>query len=106
MTLDNDSEFPLGWRPEQAGDTISGTVTHLETGTSRFEPFCEYPIIILDTRDGQMAIHCFHQALKSRVENVACGNTISVRYEGRRDSRNGRSYHAYTVTRTNGELPF
>jgi hypothetical protein len=80
------------------GDEIVGTVARLdeadtEYGTQR--------IVVLDPGDGNLrSIWLLHDALRSQMEKLAPepGDVIAVRYLGRQQSGNGRSYHAYTVT--------
>jgi hypothetical protein len=80
------------------GDEIAGTVVRLDVADTEYGPQC---IVVVDPGDGNLrSIWLLHDALRSQMEKLRPepGTVIAVRYLGRQQSANGRSYHAYTVT--------
>lgn len=90
----DDFTYAEGWRPEP-GDIVDGTVIALDIGYSNFG---EYPILTLETSDGNVAVHAFHHALRSRLEKIrpAIGDHLKIKYEGKKKNKAGTlEYHNY-----------
>jgi hypothetical protein len=82
----------------KAGDEIAGTVVRLDEADTEYG---SQRIVVVDPGDGNLrSIWLLHDALRSQMEKLAPdpGDVIAVRYLGRQQSANNRSYHAYTVT--------
>lgn len=115
--LDQAEDFAPGWKPE-AGDLLVGVVEHLST---RETDFGSYPIVTLvtdaavaSTQGGEnlpagerIAFHGTGTATKDRLEKAAPqpGDMIAVRYDGKKASQNGRSYHSYAIRVKRAEAP-
>ena len=69
------------WKP-QPGDKIVGTITSIEAFDGKYG---EYPLLIVDTGDHEIAIHAFHTVLKSELarKDPSEGDRIGVKYTGR-----------------------
>jgi hypothetical protein len=86
------------FRFSKAGDEIVGTVVRLDVADTEYG---QQRIVVVDPGDGNLrSIWLLHDALRSQMEKQRPepGDVIAVRYLGRQQSANGRSYHAYTVT--------
>lgn len=96
-----------GWTPEP-GNTVTGDIVKIHRAEGDFGP---YPRIVLETPAGEfVAIHAFHEVLKDQLadlhseQKLGIGDTITVTYAGRRESRKNTgadgkpiSYHQYVV---------
>jgi hypothetical protein len=85
------------FRFNHEGDEIAGTVVRRDVADTEYG---EQRIVVVDPGDGNLrSIWLLHDALRSQMEKLApeIGDVIAVRYLGRQQSGNGRSYHAYTV---------
>jgi hypothetical protein len=92
------------FRFAKAGDEIAGTVVRLDVADTEYGP---QRIVVVDPGDGALrSIWLLHDALLSQMKKLKPqpGDVIAVRYLGRQQSGNGRSYHAYTVA-TDREQP-
>ena len=69
------------WKP-QPGDKIVGTISSIEAFDGKYG---EYPLLIVDTGDDEIAIHAFHTVLKSELarKDPSEGDRIGVKYTGR-----------------------
>jgi hypothetical protein len=89
-----------GTSPEEAeeGDWIAGTVTAIRSvESSRGGTF---PLLVLDTPSGTVAVACSRSVLEQKVEEkgIEVGDTVSVEYLGLSTSRkSGNEYHNYAV---------
>lgn len=100
-----DMEYAPGWKPDE-GDVLVGTVVGIDFGWSQYQDD-EYPIITVqregtEGKDGQVAVHCFHMALKSRILAMrpVAGERIGFQYKGKRPSKdNPRNTVAQYVVR-------
>jgi hypothetical protein len=93
-----DRDFAPAWKPAP-GDKVVGTVTDL---TSRDGEYGTYPIVTLNTGDGEVALHCFHEVLANELARIApkVGDQLGVKYVGRHPER---GYHIYRVRRAGDE---
>ena len=85
------------YRFTDAGDEIAGTVVRLDVADTEYGP---QRIVVNDAGDGELrSIWLLHDALLSQMKKLKPqpGDVLAVRYLGRQQSGNGRSYHAYTV---------
>ena len=85
-----------GWRPE-VGDKLRGTVVDIDTATSNFGNHEDYPLLTIETEDGEMvAVHGFHHVLKGELakRRPEVGDQIAIRYHGVPE---GKPYELYTV---------
>lgn len=71
-----------GWRPEP-GDRLRGTVVDITTGGEGSE-YGRYPIVVLSTKDGDVAVHAFHFTLKNRLREMRpkIGHTLDIVFHG------------------------
>lgn len=87
---------PEGWRPEP-GQTVTGKVLDLTTGGDASE-YGRYPIVVLSTKDGDVAVHAFHHTLKNRLREMRPkrGHTLSITFHGmvEQTDRNGDPVYA------------
>jgi hypothetical protein len=94
-------ELPEGWRPDE-GSTIIGPVTELTTGWSDQQQ-SYYPIVVIhdELTDKDIAVHCFHFALKEKVTTLrpTVGERIGIRMGAKvpLKSNPSRSVQTYTV---------
>jgi hypothetical protein len=85
------------YRFTKAGDEIAGTVVRLDVADTEYGP---QRIVVIDPGDGNpRSVWLLHDALLSQMKKLKPqpGDVIAIRYLGRQQSSNGRSYHAYTV---------
>jgi hypothetical protein len=85
-----------GWRPEP-GDLLIGKVVRITKGTSCYGDNGSYPIIGVQTEDGQVLnVHAFHAVLRSELARTRpeVGDMIGIAYEGKPKDR---SYEMYRV---------
>lgn len=97
MTEQTANDYAAGWRPNP-GERIKGNIVDIATGDGGYGP---YPIVTLDTDDGEKAVHAFHQVLRTELarRRPKIGDEIEVTYLGKRENQSGNgSYHAYRVT--------
>jgi hypothetical protein len=81
----------------KAGDEIVGTVVRLDVADTEYGT---QRIVVIDPGDGNLrSVWLLHDALLSQMRKLKpqAGDVIAIRYLGRQQSSNGRSYHAYTV---------
>lgn len=71
---------PEGWRPNP-GDSITGKVLDLTTGQG---DYAKYPIVTLQTKDGEVNVHAFHHTLKNRLREMRPkrGHTLTITFLG------------------------
>jgi hypothetical protein len=102
-TLDDrlDADYAAAWRPNP-GDKVIGTVTALDV---RDGTYGAYPIVTLDTEDGEVALHCFHEVLANELAKIApkIGDRVGVKYAGKHPER---GYHIYRVQRDGDDTEF
>jgi hypothetical protein len=90
MTKETEVTAPEGWRPEP-GDTIAGKIVSTDKGWSDFKN-AFYPILTIQTAEGEISVHCFHQTLLSRLKAMRpkIGDDISITYQGKRETKDGK----------------
>ena len=95
-------DFAEAWRPSE-GDSVIGEVIRTDR---RDGGHGTYLIVTLQTDQGEIAIHAFHEVLKREFEERApqIGELIAVKYLGEKQGRAGNRYHAYTVVWDEGEV--
>ncbi len=83
-----DAERPEAWVPEQAGETIKGTVMGWETGTTKFG---KQDICIIDTGEEVRSVWIMGSVLQNQFERVQpkIGERIGIRYLGKRQNEKG-----------------
>ena len=89
-------EAASGWTPEP-GDTLVGVILSIKS--SQQNEYGIYPIVTVQTdEDSVVAVHCFHQVLKSRLleKRPAPGERIAIQYVGEVEKED-RPYHNYAV---------
>ncbi len=90
MTTDQFDNAP-GWRPN-AGDQLVGRVTRVDKGMNEYGA---YPIVTVQLDDGgdQVAVHAFHQALRTRLTELrpAPGERIGIKYFGQVETAASRA---------------
>lgn len=71
-----------GWQPEP-GDVLTGEVVDITRGGVGSE-YGMYPIVVLSTKDGDVAVHAFHYALKNRLQEMRpkLGHTLTISFLG------------------------
>jgi hypothetical protein len=96
-----DTDYAPAWRPNP-GDKVIGTVTALDV---RDGTYGSYPIVTIDTGDGELALHCFHEVLANELAKIApkIGDRVGVKYAGKRPER---GYHIYRVQRDGDDTEF
>lgn len=84
--------FAPGWRPE-AGDQIVGTIVDISEGEGDYGP---YPIVTIETADGDLAVHAFHTVLRKELaaKRPVEGDRVGIKYLG---IPAGKKYEAYRV---------
>jgi hypothetical protein len=89
-----DREYAPAWRPTP-GDKLAGTVTDI---TARDGEYGRYAIVTLNTGDGEVALHCFHEVLANEFARIApkVGDEVGVKYVGKDPDK---GYHRYRVRR-------
>jgi hypothetical protein len=89
-----DAEHAPGWRPA-AGEKVVGTVVALD---EREGAYGSYPIVTLNTAEGEVALHAFHEVLANELARVSpkLGDEIGVKYLGQHAEK---GYHQYRVRR-------
>jgi hypothetical protein len=83
-----------GWRPEP-GDVLIGTVVRITTGTSSYGDNGSYPIIGVQTENGEVVnAHAFHAVLRSELARTRpeVDDTIGIAYDGKPKDRNYEMY--------------
>ena len=106
MSEEMNLETAEGWRPEE-GDTVIGTVVVVDAGWSDFKNGY-YPIITVQPDDGApVAVHCFHDVLEKRVTDLRPepGDTIGIKYQGKRKTKDGNREVAIYTVRVKGKSP-
>lgn len=96
-----DADYPPAWRPKP-DEKIVGTVLEVEMfDRGEYQP---YPILTLDTGQGNVAVHCFHTVLKNELAKKAPqpGDRLGIKYLGKSD----KGYESYRVVmETSREAP-
>lgn len=92
---DHEPEYAPAWRP-QPGEGIEGTVVAV---SQREGGYGSYPVLTLDTSDGELAVHAFHAVLRNELAEYApeVGDALAIVYQGKVEGRHGKRYHAYRV---------
>lgn len=77
-----------GWRPEP-GDRLTGKVVDITTGGEGSE-YGRYPIVVLATKDGDVAVHAFHFTLRNRLREMRpkIGHTLDIVFHGEEEQTN------------------
>lgn len=91
-------DFAQGWRPDP-GDGIEGIVVKVNSRVHDNHPD-GYPVVTVRTPQGEeWAIHGMPSVLKNELleRNLRPGDELAVIYDGTKQSRAGRSFHAYRV---------
>lgn len=85
-------EFPKGWRPKP-GDKLVGVVTGIDV---RDGDYGRYPVVTVETEDGEIAVHAFHTVLKRELarQRPRPGERIGIAYHGRDE---GKGYERYRL---------
>jgi hypothetical protein len=96
-----DKDYAPAWRPVP-GEKVIGAVTALD---AREGAYGTYPIVTLETDDGEIALHCFHEVLQNELAKIApkIGDRIGVKYVGKHPER---GYHVYRVQRDGADDEF
>lgn len=91
--LDEEPAYADAWIAENEGDTIIGEVVNV---SERDGEYGRYTIVTIlpDGQDTPLAVHCTGSVLTGRVQedNPQAGDRYAIRYAGKRDSKNGRTY--------------
>jgi hypothetical protein len=85
------------WRPRQEGDRVAGIVRDVTTIDGRYGQF---QMITVEGDDGMIEIPATSTVLRQELDGVQVGETIDVTFEGSRESRGGREYRAFSVSRS------
>ena len=94
-----DAEYPHTWRPDQ-GDPprIKGKIVSVTRSPDfGWGPF---PIITLETSEGQQSVFCMHSVLRRELaeRQPQRGDEIEIVYLGMKQPKgNGKPYHSYQV---------
>jgi hypothetical protein len=98
--MDANNDFPEGWKPSP-GESIKGEVVDLDV---RAGEYGKYPIVVLETDGGRVAVHAFHEVLQSELarRSPKPGDTVEIVYRGKHPER---GYHLYQVS-GDGDLAF
>jgi hypothetical protein len=98
LSENEDTGYAAAWRPDP-GDKIAGKVVAIVMGPDM--GYGPYPIVTLDTSEGEQAIHAFHQILRTELakRRPKVGDPLEVTYQGKRSpkSGNGNAFHMYRV---------
>lgn len=71
-----------GWQPEP-GDVLTGEIVDITVGGKGSE-YGRYPIVVLSTKDGDVAVHAFHYGLRDRLTEMRpkVGHHLTVTFHG------------------------
>lgn len=100
-------EFAQAWRWENQGDGIEGVITAISSRKHDNHPD-GYPIITVRTPNGESyAIHGLVTVLKNEIgeRKLRVGDEFACIYDGKKQSNNGRSFHAFRVASKPGAAP-
>jgi hypothetical protein len=94
--LTTEITYPEAWRPNP-GDTLEGVVKEVEPYDGG--GYGSYPIVTLETDDGEVACHAFHAVLRNELarKNVQPGDRVEILYGGKRTSAGGTQYESYRL---------
>lgn len=98
-----DVETAEGWRPNEPGDTVVGTVIEADVGWSDWlndRQGGSYPILTVQQDDGSLRnVHCFQAVLYRRVMNLRpqIGERIKFVYHGKKDRPDKTAVALFTV---------
>lgn len=102
-----DRPHPEAWIPDGEKAWIGGVVTRIQMLNTKFGP-C--PVVtIRDDADIEKSVWLTHTVLRNEFHRlrVMPGETVFIRYEGRRHPEGGGDgYEAYTVRVDRSETPF
>jgi hypothetical protein len=104
--MNDNSDHPIRWRPQQAGETVSGTVLRVEQFRSSFEDSDgqgPIPVVVVETAEGEVEVICSPRLLRDALIQLRPepGDTVTVEFHGERMSRAGRRFKDFQV-RVNG----
>lgn len=88
--------FAEAWKPKP-GDKLIGVVVDLDERTSDYDDGAPYPIVTVETDDGQeLAFHAFHTVARNELgkQRPQLGDRIGIAYHGKPE---GKSYESYRV---------
>lgn len=94
----SEADYPEAWKPDP-GDSVKGTVR--QVALSPDMGYGPYPIVTLDTPQGELAVHAFRSILRTELARCrpGVGDEIEIQYVGKRSPKSGKGneYHVYRV---------
>ena len=101
-------DYAEGWRPQQAGEGVEGIVQKVNYRITENHPDPGYPIVTIRQADGSLlSVHGMTQVLKNELNDrhLRPGDELAVIYDGTKQSRSGRNFHAFRVASKQGAAP-
>lgn len=97
------------WKPTEAGETLSGKVAHCYL-TERSNEFGDvtYPVVVINTTDGLVALHAVGKVLRNRAYELKPrrDEEHTIVFKGRvTPAKGGNAYGDYTWVGPKDDLP-